>query len=85
MAAPEGTVANKVLNLGELAKLNKVGKAHADQTLLDYIDNSCAIKTVNTDQFTLGADKKLGLKQVTVDLLANKENVTLVLDGGEAA
>lgn len=85
VAAPEGTVANKVLNLGELAKLNKVGKAHADQTLLDYIDNSCAIKTVNTDQFTLGADKKLGLKQVTVDLLANKENVTLVLDGGEAA
>ena len=85
MAAPEGTVANKVLNLGELAKLNKVDKAHADQTLLDYIDNSCAIKTVNTDQFTLGADKKLGLKQVTVDLLANKENVTLVLDGGEAA
>ena len=85
MAAPEGTVANKVLNLGELAKLNKVGKANADQTLLDYIDNSCAIKTVNTDQFTLGADKKLGLKQVTVDLLANKENVTLVLDGGEAA
>ena len=85
MAAPEGTVANKVLNLGELAQLNKVGKANADQTLLDYIDNSCAIKTVNTDQFTLGADKKLGLKQVTVDLLANKENVTLVLDGGEAA
>ena len=85
VAAPEGTVANKVLNLGELAQLNKVGKANADQTLLDYIDNSCAIKTVNTDQFTLGADKKLGLKQVTVDLLANKENVTLVLDGGEAA
>ena len=85
MAAPEGTVANKVLNLGELAQLNKVGKANADQTLLNYIDNSCAIKTVNTDQFTLGADKKLGLKQVTVDLLANKENVTLVLDGGEAA
>lgn len=85
VAAPEGTVANKVLNLGELAKLNKLDKAHADQTLLDYIDNSCAIKTVNTDQFTLGADKKLGLKQVTVDLLANKENVTLVLDGGEAA
>ena len=85
VAAPEGTVTNKVLNLGELAKLNKVGKAHADQTLIDYIDNSCAIKTVNTDQFTLGADKKLGLKQVTVDLLANKENVTLVLDGGEAA
>ena len=85
VAAPEGTVANKVLNLGNLAQLNKVGKAHADQTLIDYIDNSCAIKTVNTDQFTLGADKKLGLKQVTVDLLANKENVTLVLDGGEAA
>ena len=85
VAAPEGTVANKVLNLGELAQLNKVDKAHADQTLIDYIDNSCAIKTVNTDQFTLGADKKLGLKQVTVDLLANKENVTLVLDGGEAA
>ena len=85
MAAPEGTVANKVLNLGELAKLNKVDKDHADQTLINYIDNSCAIKTVNTDQFTLGADKKLGLKQVTVDLLANKENVTLVLDGGEAA
>ena len=85
MAAPEDTVANKVLNLGELAQLNKVGKANADQTLIDYIDNSCAIKTVNTDQFTLGADKKLGLKQVTVDLLANKENVTLVLDGGEAA
>lgn len=85
VAAPEGTVANKVLNLGELAQLNKVDKAHTDQTLLDYIDNSCAIKTVNTDQFTLGADKKLGLKQVTVDLLANKENVTLVLDGGEAA
>lgn len=85
VAAPEGTIANKVLNLGELAKLNKVDKAHADKTLLDYIDNSCAIKTVNTDQFTLGADKKLGLKQVTVDLLANKENVTLVLDGGEAA
>ena len=85
VAAPEGTVANKVLNLGNLAQLNKVDKAHADQTLLDYIDNSCAIKTVNTDQFTLGADKKLGLKQVTVDLLANKENVTLVLDGGEAA
>ena len=85
VAAPEGTVANKVLNLGELAQLNKVGKANADQTLIDYIDNSCAIKTVNTDQFTLGADKKLGLKQVTVDLLANKENVTLVLDGGEAA
>ena len=85
VAAPEGTVANKVLNLGDLAKLNKVDKAHADQTLIDYIDNSCAIKTVNTDQFTLGADKKLGLKQVTVDLLANKENVTLVLDGGEAA
>lgn len=85
VAAPEGTVANKVLNLGELAKLNKVDKAHADQTLIDYIDNSCAIKTVNTDQFTLSADKKLGLKQVTVDLLANKENVTLVLDGGEAA
>ena len=85
VAAPEGTVANKVLNLGDLARLNKVDKAHADQTLLDYIDNSCAIKTVNTDQFTLGADKKLGLKQVTVDLLANKENVTLVLDGGEAA
>lgn len=85
VAAPEGTVANKVLNLGELAKLDKVDKAHADQTLIDYIDNSCAIKTVNTDQFTLGADKKLGLKQVTVDLLANKENVTLVLDGGEAA
>ena len=85
VAAPEGTVANKVLNLGELARLNKVDKAHADQTLIDYIDNSCAIKTVNTDQFTLGADKKLGLKQVTVDLLANKENVTLVLDGGEAA
>lgn len=85
VAAPEGTVANKVLNLGNLAQLNKVGKAHADQTLIDYIDNSCAIKAVNTDQFTLGADKKLGLKQVTVDLLANKENVTLVLDGGEAA
>lgn len=85
VAAPEGTVANKVLNLGELAQLNKVDKDHADQTLLDYIDNSCAIKTVNTDQFTLGVDKKLGLKQVTVDLLANKENVTLVLDGGEAA
>ena len=85
VAAPEGTVANKVLNLGELAQLNKVDKDHADQTLIDYIDNSCAIKTVNTDQFTLGADKKLGLKQVTVDLLANKENVTLVLDGGEAA
>lgn len=85
VAAPEDTVANKVLNLGELAQLNKVDKDHADQTLLDYIDNSCAIKTVNTDQFTLGADKKLGLKQVTVDLLANKENVTLVLDGGEAA
>ena len=85
VAAPEGTVANKVLNLGELAQLNKVDKAHADQTLIDYIDNSCAIKTVNTDQFNLGADKKLGLKQVTVDLLANKENVTLVLDGGEAA
>ena len=85
MAAPEGTVANKVLNLGELAKLNKVDKDHADQTLINYIDNSCAIQTVNTDQFTLGADKKLGLKQVTVDLLANKENVTLVLDGGEAA
>ena len=85
VAAPEGTVANKVLNLGELAQLNKVDKAHADQTLIEYIDNSCAIKTVNTDQFTLGADKKLGLKQVTVDLLANKENVTLVLDGGEAA
>ena len=87
-AAPEdsiGNVANKVLNLGELAQLNKVDKDHADQTLIDYIDNSCAIKTVNTDQFTLGADKKLGLKQVTVDLLANKENVTLVLDGGEAA
>ena len=85
VTAPEGTVANKVLNLGELAQLNKVDKDHADQTLIDYIDNSCAIKTVNTDQFTLGADKKLGLKQVTVDLLANKENVTLVLDGGEAA
>ena len=85
VAAPEGTVANKVLNLGELARLNKVDKAHADQTLIEYIDNSCAIKTVNTDQFTLGANKKLGLKQVTVDLLANKENVTLVLDGGEAA
>lgn len=85
VAAPEGTVANKVLNLGNLAQLNKVGKAHADQTLIDYIDNSCAIKAVNTDQFTLGADKKLGLKQVTIDLLANKENVTLVLDGGEAA
>ena len=85
VAAPEGTVANKVLNLGNLAQLNKVDKAHADQTLIEYIDNSCAIKTVNTDQFTLGADKKLGLKQVTVDLLANKENVTLVLDGGEAA
>ena len=85
VAAPEGTVANKVLNLGDLAQFNKVDKAHADQTLIDYIDNSCAIKTVNTDQFTLGADKKLGLKQVTVDLLANKENVTLVLDGGEAA
>ena len=85
VAAPEGTVTNKVLNLGNLAQLNKVDKAHADQTLIDYIDNSCAIKTVNTDQFTLGADKKLGLKQVTVDLLANKENVTLVLDGGEAA
>lgn len=85
VAAPEGTVANKVLNLGELAKLNKVDKDHADQTLIDYIDNSCAIKTVNTDQFTLSAEKKLGLKQVTVDLLANKENVTLVLDGGEAA
>ena len=85
VAAPEGTVANKVLNLGNLAQLNKVDKDHADQTLIDYINNSCAIKTVNTDQFTLGADKKLGLKQVTVDLLANKENVTLVLDGGEAA
>lgn len=85
VAAPEGTVANKVLNLGELAQLNKVDKDHADQTLIDYIDNSCAIKTVNTDQFTLGADKKLGLKQVTVDLLANKKDVTLVLDGGEAA
>ena len=85
VAAPEGTVANKVLNLGNLAQLNKVDKAHADQTLIDYIDNSCAIKTVNTDQFTLGADKKLGLKQVTVDLLANKKDVTLVLDGGEAA
>lgn len=85
VAAPEGTVANKVLNLGELAGLNKVDKAHADQTLLDYIDNICAIKTVNTDQFTLGADKKLGLKQVTVDLLANKQGTTLILDGGEAA
>ena len=85
VAAPEGTVANKVLNLGNLAQLNKVDKDHADQTLIDYIDNSCAIKTVNTDQFTLGADKKLGLKQVTVDLLANKKDVTLVLDGGEAA
>ena len=85
VAAEEGTVANKVLNLGELAKLNKVGKDHADQTLIDYIDNSCAIKTVNTDQFTLSADKKLDLKQVTVDLLANKKDVTLVLDGGEAA
>ena len=85
VAAPEGTVTNKVLNLGELAGLNKVDKAHADQTLLDYIDNICAIKTVNTDQFTLGADKKLGLKQVTVDLLANKQGTTLILDGGEAA
>ena len=85
VAAPEGTVANKVLNLGELAGLNKVDKAHADQTLLDYIDNICAIKTVNTDQFTLSADKKLGLKQVTVDLLANKQGTTLILDGGEAA
>lgn len=85
VAAPEGTVTNKVLNLGELASLNKVDKAHADQTLLDYIDNICAIKTVNTDQFTLGADKKLGLKQVTVDLLANKQGTTLILDGGEAA
>ena len=85
VAAPEGTVANKVLNLGNLAQLNKVDKAHADQTLIEYIDNSCAIKTVNTDQFTLGADKKLDLKQVTVDLLANKKDVTLVLDGGEAA
>ena len=85
VAAPEGTVANKVLNLGELASLNKVDKAHVDQTLLDYIDNICAIKTVNTDQFTLGADKKLGLKQVTVDLLANKQGTTLILDGGEAA
>ena len=84
VAAPEGTVTNKVLNLGELAGLNKVDKAHADQTLLDYIDNICAIKTVNTDQFTLGADKKLGLKQVTVDLLANKQGTTLILDGGEA-
>ena len=85
VAAPESTVTNKVLNLGELAGLNKVDKAHADQTLLDYIDNICAIKTVNTDQFTLGADKKLGLKQVTVDLLANKQGTTLILDGGEAA
>lgn len=85
MAAPEGTIANKVLNLGALANLDKVDKTHADQTLIDYIDNSCAIKTVNTNQFTLSAEKKLGLKQVTVDLLANKENVTLVLDGGEAA
>ena len=85
VAAPEGTVTNKVLNLGELAGLNKVDKAHADQTLLDYIDNICAIKTVNTDQFTLGADKKLNLKQVTVDLLANKQGTTLILDGGEAA
>ena len=85
VAAPEGTVTNKVLNLGELAALNKVDKAHTDQTLLDYIDNICAIKTVNTDQFTLGADKKLGLKQVTVDLLANKQGTTLILDGGEAA
>ena len=85
VAAPEGTVTNKVLNLGELAGLNKVDKAHTDQTLLDYIDNICAIKTVNTDQFTLGADKKLGLKQVTVDLLANKQGTTLILDGGEAA
>lgn len=85
MAAPEGTIANKVLNLGALANLDKVDKDHADQTLIDYIDNSCAIKTVNTDQFTLSAEKKLDLKQVTVDLLANKENVTLVLDGGEAA
>ena len=85
VAAPEGTVTNKVLNLGELAGLKKVDKAHADQTLLDYIDNICAIKTVNTDQFTLGADKKLGLKQVTVDLLANKQGTTLILDGGEAA
>ena len=85
VAAPEGTVTNKVLNLGELAGLNKVDKAHADQTLLDYIDNICAIKTVNTDQFTLGADKKLSLKQVTVDLLANKQGTTLILDGGEAA
>ena len=85
VAAPEGTITNKVLNLGELAGLNKVDKAHADQTLLDYIDNVCAIKTVNTDQFTLGADKKLGLKQVTVDLLANKQGTTLILDGGEAA
>ena len=85
VAAPEGTVVNKVLNLGELAGLNKVDKAHADQTLLDYIDNICAIKTVNTDQFTLGADKKLSLKQVTVDLLANKQGTTLILDGGEAA
>lgn len=87
-AAPEdsiGNVANKVLNLGELAKLNKLDKAHADETLIDYIDGACAIKTVNTDQFTLSAEKKLDLKQVTVDLLANKENVTLVLDGGEAA
>lgn len=85
IAAPEGTIANKVLNLGALANLDKVDKAHADQTLIDYIDNSCAIKTVNTDQFTLSAEKKLDLKQVTVDLLANKENVTLVLDGGGAA
>ena len=85
VAAPEGTVTNKVLNLGELAGPNKVDKAHADQTLLDYIDNICAIKTVNTNQFTLGADKKLGLKQVTVDLLANKQGTTLILDGGEAA
>lgn len=79
------TSVNKVVNLGKVAKLDAIGESALESTLLDKINAAeNFITSVNNEQFAV-TEKKLGLKQVTVDLLANKENVTLILDGGEAA
>lgn len=79
------TSVNKVVNLGKVAKLDAIGESALESTLLDKINAAeNFITSVNDEQFAV-TEKKLGLKQVTVDLLANKENVTLILDGGEAA
>lgn len=76
---------DKTINLGKVAKLDEINEGALEETLLDKINAAeNFITSVNTDQFTV-TEKKLDLKQVTVDLLANKKDVTLVLDGGEAA